>query len=143
MKKTEKTYFGFMSCVYTGGNSVAVRVNSRVDLDPAFGNIHPGECDAFWVMVTPKEPVTGHKLNDYYFIMLVPETEAEGTDELISDCMQEALEPGDQYTTKAIKHEDLETFDPATPILSFDPDRLENTGDIDLIWLRPPRWYMQ
>lgn len=122
---------------------MAVRVNDRVDLDPSFGDIVPGECDAFWVMVTP-ESTKAVRLTDYFFILLLPCLEdEEGTRELIKDCMAEALSTGDSYSSKGIKHEDLDKFDQTTPILSFDPKRLEATGDIDLVWLRPPKELMQ
>jgi hypothetical protein len=125
------------------GGFVAVRVNDRVKLDPAFGDTAPKECDAFWVMVTPKSKSKVH-LMDYFFVLLLPAIgDEQGMKELITDCMREALNPGDEFTTKSIKHEDLDQYDPATPILSYDPIRLEATGDVDLIWLLPPRALMQ
>jgi len=123
-----------------------LKVNDNPDLDPVFGTVTPGEVDAYWIIVEParKPKEKLHKLTDYYFVALMPKVDDESSaTELLTDCMENALEDGDSYTAKRIKICDMDKFENGTPVLSFDPIRLEHNDDVVLVWLYPPKSLMQ
>lgn len=127
-----------------------IRVNTNVDLDPKFGGkIQPDFADAYWVIVNPSLKPGKRKLEDYFFITLLPETgDKELSKELLQEVLEDCLEAGDRYTAKEFKQEDWEYFDITVPVLCFDPAPLERDDfdpeqiELEYIWLHPPRHMM-
>jgi hypothetical protein len=107
------------------------------NLDPDFGNQSLEAVEAFFVVVTPK--INEIKaLNDYIFVILLPETGSqEESNELLTAMLEEVLEIGDNYTVRRYTHEDYDRNGGDLPVLALHPER-----DGEFFWLRPPRHMM-
>ena len=119
-----------------------IEVNRDPDLDPLFGEVQPQDPDVLWVTVTPKRSQE-RVLGDYFFIMILPTMDEEEKSDVIHEVMQLALKAGDTYSVKSVTEDMAEAFELSTPIMSFNQKELVNSGEVQMLWLRPPKDLMQ
>ena len=111
------------------------------ELDCNWGSITPESIRAFVVTVFPKKP-RKQSLNEWYFIIMLPEDEkAEVKYDYLKICQSLAeyvVETGDRYIIDPLGAE-KEVYDATTPVISYDP-RVVDQGVVSPFWLIPPSW---
>jgi len=130
--------------MYYTTQSRILKIESRSDLDPDWGELQPDNVNAYMISVTPNNGETYKKR--YQFITLIPETDTEEDSfTLLDEVLMEFLNEGDRYTVRDFNEKSVEDYisnGSNAPIISFDPDTLE--GDqISFLWLVPPKFLMQ
>lgn len=107
-----------------------------VELDPDFGDQYPSNVEGFLVTVR-------NTFDVYELILLMPSIDDDiEMANLVSDVMQNFLEPSDKYEIRDLNDIDVALFEKfSLPVLCFHPNSVQS-DKISFFWQIPPRSLM-